>query len=78
MIHIVDVVLLIFRFLMLICFIYKMLVNITEGQSEPLPTYYQFIMSSYEMFCNIHKSDIISDVILCWNQISIGNLTLIL
>ena len=55
-----------------------MLFNITEGRSEPLPTYYQFVISNYEMFCKIHKTDIISDIIKCWNQISIGNLTLIL
>ena len=47
-----------------------MFFNITEGQSESLPTYYQLIISSYEMFCKIHKKDIISDIIKCWNQTS--------
>ena len=53
-----------------------MLFNLTEGPSEPVPSYYQLLKSTYEIeFVKIHSiKNLIYDIEKCWNQIQISKL----
>lgn len=53
-----------------------MLFNLTEGLSEPVPSYYQLLKSTYEMeFAKIHSiKNLIYDIERCRNQIEIRKL----